>query len=207
MAARAQRKHRRDRIVTNAMTQTATSYENYRSDFRELETLLKDGDPSWLRDLRRESMDSFIEMGFPTARRGNEPWKYTNVAPIANGAFRMPMNGAAAKPDLNAIKDVAPWHDDWTTLVFVDGTLSKELSSDFGSQPGVTIASLSEALASDGTLLADQMSRYADFKADAFIALNTAFVQDGAYIVVMTARRSTGQFTYCSSPPARAALR
>ena len=182
MAARAQ--HRRGGIVTNAMTQTATSYENYRSDFRELESVRKDGDPSWLLELRRESMDRFLEMGFPTARRGNEPWKYTNVAPIAKGAFRMPMNGAAAMPDLDAIKAVAPWHDDWTTLVFVDGTLSRELSSDFGSQSGVTIASLSDALASDGTLLAEQMSRYADFKADAFIALNTAFVRDGAYIVV-----------------------
>ena len=170
--------------MASVMTQTATSYENYRSDFRELQSRLTDGDPTWLRELRRESMERFLDMGFPTARKGNEPWKYTNVGPIANGAFRLPSNGTTASPDLSAIRDVAPWHEDWTTLVFIDGELSMELSSDFGSQPGMTIASLSEALSSGGALLADQMSRYADYKKDAFIALNTAFMKDGAYIVL-----------------------
>ena len=37
--------------------------------------------PAWLADLRAAGWQRFSELGFPTARRGNERWKYTAVAP------------------------------------------------------------------------------------------------------------------------------
>ena len=46
--------------------------------------------PAWLNDLRAAGWERFNEIGFPTARRGNERWKYTAVAPIARVNFAYP---------------------------------------------------------------------------------------------------------------------
>ena len=62
------------------MTQTLTRYEQYTCDFDSLEGAEQ---PEWLRDIRAAAWERFLAVGLPTARRGNEPYKYTNVAPIA----------------------------------------------------------------------------------------------------------------------------
>ena len=51
--------------------------------------------PAWLDDLRASGWQRFSELGFPTARRGNERWKYTAVAPISRVGFAYPTNMAA----------------------------------------------------------------------------------------------------------------
>ena len=68
------------------MTQAPAKNQSYLSDFRAAEQATTDG-PAWLRDVRAEAMARFEELGFPTARKGNEKWKYTNVAPIARSEF------------------------------------------------------------------------------------------------------------------------
>ena len=46
--------------------------------------------PAWLANLRAAGWERFSELGFPTARRGNERWKYTAVAPISRVGFAYP---------------------------------------------------------------------------------------------------------------------
>ena len=46
--------------------------------------------PAWLDELRAVGWQRFSELGFPTARRGNERWKYTAVAPISRLNFAYP---------------------------------------------------------------------------------------------------------------------
>ena len=43
--------------------------------------------PTWLRELRARAAARFAAAGFPTVRQ--EAWRFTNVAPIADGAFRL----------------------------------------------------------------------------------------------------------------------
>ena len=50
--------------------------------------------PAWLTDLRAAGWERFSELGFPTARRGNERWKYTAVAPISRVGFAFPFFNA-----------------------------------------------------------------------------------------------------------------
>ena len=59
--------------------------------------------PAWLADLRAAGWERFSELGFPTARRGNERWKYTAVAPISRVGFAYPMINAegAENPELD----------------------------------------------------------------------------------------------------------
>ena len=70
------------------MTQSINKYASYASDFAVMEEARCPTEFAWLSKLRGEAWSRFIEVGMPVERRGNEKWKYTNVAPIANLNFR-----------------------------------------------------------------------------------------------------------------------
>ena len=73
------------------MTQTSVKLETYRTGFDALLQEAEATDPQWLTDLRREAWSRFYKLGFPTARRGNEKWKYTSVRPLAAANFDNPV--------------------------------------------------------------------------------------------------------------------
>ena len=161
------------------MTQNLATYDNY------AERYAAQGDaPDWLLSLRRKGMENFSRLGFPTARRGNEAWKYTNVAPIARTPFSVP--DADAAPDADAVRDAIPWSDDWLTLVFVDGRFSPALSN-LRDADGVTVSSLPSAMDSNGDasdVVRRRLGGLASVEDDGFAVLNTAFVADGAVVSV-----------------------
>jgi Fe-S cluster assembly protein SufD len=67
-------------------------------------------------------------------------------------------------------------------LVFLNGRFASELS-DLGNLPqGVRAGSLAQAIAQDGASLEPHLGRYLNIERDAFSALNTAFIEDGAYV-------------------------
>jgi Fe-S cluster assembly protein SufD len=162
------------------MTQTLTKYEGYEADLQAFDKALGSGQPAWLRDIRQKAWSRFVELGLPTARRGNEPWKYTNVAPVANASLRLALepSGGVTSQD---IQRVAPWDEDWNTLVFIDGRYSEALSNAPESN-GLQAGSLAEAVRSDGSLAEKHLARYESLDEDGFMALNTAFISDGAFV-------------------------
>ena len=104
------------------MTQTLTPYDRYATQYAGAPA----SGPGWLNSLRKKGFDNFARLGFPTARRGNEAWKYTNVAPVARAEFSV--SDAADRPDAGTLSAALPWVDDWNTLVFVNGRFAPELS-------------------------------------------------------------------------------
>ena len=166
------------------MTQSLTTYENYANQYAAQPA---DG-PSWLRDLRQTGFDNFLRLGFPTARRGNEAWKYTNVAPIARAEFSVP-NRNGATVDADAALAASVRSDDWNALVFINGRYDAELSSVHDAD-GLTVANLPSALdspelaKSDGAAVQRQLGSLASVDDDGFTALNTAFIADGAVVNV-----------------------
>jgi len=69
----------------------------------------------------------------------------------------------------------------------VNGRYLKELSSTAALPPGVKVTSIAAALAGNGStaaLLERHLARYAKFDDHAFVALNTAFIEDGAFIEI-----------------------
>ena len=89
----------------------------------------------WIQELRERAFRRFVELGFPTTH--NEEWRFTNVAPIARGMWKV---GQAFS-----------------------------LSSKYG-------VDLSEA--------EPHLGRHASFADNAFVALNTAFLNQPAAIRV-----------------------
>ena len=71
------------------MTSAPAKYAHYFADFQSLVQGAGAGAPNWLKDLRDTGWSRFNETGFPTARRGNERWKYTNVGTIAKTDFQI----------------------------------------------------------------------------------------------------------------------
>ncbi|PKB72447.1 MAG: Fe-S cluster assembly protein SufD [SAR202 cluster bacterium Io17-Chloro-G6] len=167
------------------MTLAPVKHAHYFADFQSLSQGPGAGAPSWLQDIREDAWSRFSDTGFPTARRGNERWKYTNVGPIAKIDFGLPFSTTLA----NGTKTLAPSYQlDGPAvyhLVYVDGRFSDDLSSTAAGSGGVTAASLATAVADSSLDLESHIGRYAPLDDDdGFAALNTAFLHDGAYIHV-----------------------
>jgi len=135
--------------------------------------------PVWMRRLREAARGRFEELGFPTSRV--EEWKYTNVAPIARTAFQpaaeVPSGELAEKLAGMRFADLgAP------RVVVVNGRYSAELSSADGLPEGVQVSSLSKALETEPESLQPHLARCAPYENHAFIALNTALLEDGVLV-------------------------
>lgn len=135
---------------------------------------------SWVHELRRKARARAAELGIPTTK--DEEWRYTNIAPLAKRAFSRP------EPEKDiAGKDIAallPPGLAEARLVFIDGRYSEALSN-LGTLPkGVTLTSLHAALAADDKALKDHLAKYARQNDHPFVALNTAFLVDGAWLHV-----------------------
>ena len=138
-------------------------------------------EPGWLCALRDEAIGLFTEQGFP--QRKLEDWRYTNLAGFEKRQFSHG-SGIAAADLQRAVAALAQGPKQRS--VFVDGRRSAELS--LGSEPRV--ASLA-ALRADPDPAALQPVRRrigtaASCKEDAFVALNTAFLDDGAVVTLRT---------------------
>jgi Fe-S cluster assembly protein SufD len=134
--------------------------------------------PPWLRRLRKAALTRFDQLGFPTAR--NEEWKFTSVAPLLHVPFKL-----AAEPALVEGAAVAPDRFAGAVqLVFINGQFSHELSACSELPAGVIVTSLAAAIRESPEQVEPHLARHARHDHHPFIALNTAFVQDGALIVV-----------------------
>ncbi|MCZ6775810.1 MAG: Fe-S cluster assembly protein SufD [Ignavibacteria bacterium] len=154
----------------------------YVSNFQLMEKHLNGEAGTHIHSIRKDAISRFAQLGFPTTR--DEEWKFTNVAPIAKMNF---------KPVLDLSHDGVTKEDverfsfgglRCTRLVFVNGHFSQELSS-LGSLPQWAKAgSLAAALKTDADAVSEHLTRYARYDDNAFTALNTAFLQDGAFVYI-----------------------
>ena len=132
--------------------------------------------------MRKAAMNRLAEIGFPTNK--NEEWKFTSVLPIIREQFYP----STVLPEISAQKIDLPNllipHLDGTRLVFVNGHFSKNLSS-IPPSDRLQVSSLATALKSaHSEKVFQHLGKYASSEQDAFTALNTGFLQDGACIVV-----------------------
>jgi len=136
------------------------------------------GGPRWLEDLRGRAAARFAALGIPTVR--DEDWRFTSMAPLSTAEFTPaePISGAADR-----LADVA-YADAPVRLVIVNGRYDSTLSRTKALKPGVKAGSLAAALTENADVVQRYFGQVADSTSRAFAALNTAFVQDGAFIHV-----------------------
>ena len=158
---------------------TATQQlENYLESFSEFEKLAAGHALPWLRKLRRDAFARFCEVGFPTTH--DEDWRFTNVSAIGQTAFRLTRNGRVQLSQ----QELKPYQVPGVScqLVFVNGRFARELSSAGNLPDTVKVSSLAGEISSNPGGIEAHFGRYLDIRRDAFCALNTAFVEDGAFV-------------------------
>jgi Fe-S cluster assembly protein SufD len=137
-------------------------------------------EPEWLHRLRRSAIDQFAQLGFPT--RKNEDWHFTNVAPIRERTFTV---AARTEPSVTR-EQIAPFlfDDEWNTLVFVNGQFAPALSQVDRTDTAYTLGTLAGCVHKGERAIERQLAGLAAYQANAFTALNTAFLQNGLFLSV-----------------------
>ncbi len=130
----------------------------------------------WLKPIRAEALDRARAMNFPSNR--NDDWRFTDLSALYPHDFH-PVVSFAKLTKADIKEYVIPGA---IRLVFVDGSYSSELSDLPDIHEGVTVTSLLERLGDP--LVEGIFGKHAPYKQDAFVALNTNFFEDGAWVHV-----------------------
>ncbi|MEM8875393.1 MAG: Fe-S cluster assembly protein SufD [Planctomycetota bacterium] len=127
----------------------------------------------WIAALRERGRNRFAEVGFPG--RIEEAWRHSHAK---LRTVRSTDYGLAADGDGKAICDDYSFKKEVAAeLVFVNGRFDADLSRT-ADLPGVTIGRLTDVPEEAETVL----GTLADITANPFVALNNAFLHDGAYL-------------------------
>ncbi len=139
----------------------------------------RSNEPEFLKVLRQQGIDHFSSKGLPTIR--DEEWRFTNVAPLGRTSFDLADGqGREVRSD-----EVRPFFFDGALhLVFVDGVYDPELSETAELPEEVFVGTLASVLDSDPERIEPWLGRRARVSTQPFVALNTAFLQDGLFVHV-----------------------
>lgn len=133
---------------------------------------------SWLSQLRAQAIDCVSTQKLPTRR--DEEWRFTDISPLTRLPYQPSQSECNLEPhDIEhlALKEVK------NRLVFVDGHYSSNLSTII-DPAALVIGNLSASLATHSSVLESHLGQYVQFNNNVFAALNTAFLRDGALIIV-----------------------
>src|ERR1035437_2531502 len=123
--------------------------------------------PAWLQSLRDAAFARFAALGFPNTH--NEEWRFTNVAPIARTTFAAARKGGVGVDGRSAKGSIQ--------LVSANGHL---LTRPESLPKGLEAGGSADAPAA----IAQDLGKHASFAENAFVALNTAMIADGALVRV-----------------------
>ncbi|HEY6257606.1 MAG TPA: Fe-S cluster assembly protein SufD [Xanthobacteraceae bacterium] len=131
--------------------------------------------------MRDEAFGRFELAGLPSRRV--EEWKYTDLRAVMREALPLaaPPDAAAKRRGAGAGAELAGLEA--RRIVFVDGTFLPELSDLADLESGLSIGSMVAALAAGAPLIAAHLGKVARSD-DVAVALNTAFMGDGAVIQI-----------------------
>jgi len=167
------------------VTEITARDNSYQEAFALLENRAQHS-PAWLQRLRANAMQRFEELGFPSVK--DEEWKYTNVAAIAKAKFAVSeaLTSASTGSDSRELAGFGSPETRLSQLIFVNGKLRDDLSSVSGLPEKVVAMDLSLAIQGEhyGEIARTHLARHADYVANGFTALNTAFISDGAFVYV-----------------------
>ena len=159
--------------------QLDTSLVNWYFENRDL---LMASSNSIFNSARPEAMESFKRLGIPGS--GSENYSYTDV----RSAFLTPFNRyIEPRKILFSVEDM--FHCDIPELdteliLLVNGWFYENRPRLQTLPNGIIIGSMSAAANEYPDLISRHYSKYADFRTDGLVALNTAFAQDGIFIYV-----------------------
>ncbi|MFO8231683.1 MAG: Fe-S cluster assembly protein SufD [Longimonas sp.] len=167
-------------MSTTTLDTNAQPIDRFVSAFQVNHGQALNGTNTSVAERREAAIQRFQELGVPT--RKQEAWKYTDIASILDRPYTLPLGPEEA--DVSA-EDLAPYlidDLDAHVLVLVNGRPDHALSQLDALPEEVTVGSLKDA--GEHPAFNAHYGEYADVEEETLTALNTAFVQDGAFIHV-----------------------
>jgi Fe-S cluster assembly protein SufD len=132
--------------------------------------------PAWLGRLRADAVDRVGALTVPTTR--DEEWRFTDISPLTKIPFQPGCDAAvldAASMERFALPEAA------ARLVFIDGVYAPQFSF---NNSAIVVENLAHSATARGAAYEPHIGRYADYQGNVFAALNTAYLRDGASIIV-----------------------
>lgn len=165
------------------MTDVMEELDTYLADFAKFERALGDGKRSKLHAIRKAALARFTELGFPGPY--DEEWRFTNIAPLTKIPFQLaPPEAEQPRKDLHEMGVLDANTPGALRLRFLNGYYDAGLSAAKGVPAGLVVGNIARVLADRPDLIEPHLARYAKYEGHAFVALNTAFVHDGAFVYV-----------------------
>jgi Fe-S cluster assembly protein SufD len=132
--------------------------------------------------LRANAVDRVSTLRLPTKK--DEEWRFTDISPLTKMSFQ-PVRMASPLQS----SDVEHFYlaEAVTRLVFVDGVYAPHLStqlSEASKDSGVVVSSLTAATSEDLAAIESHLGYHTELQDNIFAALNTAFLHEGALIIV-----------------------
>jgi len=166
--------------MTSTATQTQpfeAEFERHVSECADVSGSLQPDLREWFVETRAAGMASFRSLGLPGPR--DEDWLYTNTTPLRRTPFPA-APATAIVPESLAAHRFALGLDETPRLVFLNGRYEPSLSITAGLPKGVVFSNLATAF--EDASVRERLGRIASQDVHPFAALNTAFLQDGAYV-------------------------
>lgn len=150
------------------------------ADYKLFEHKLNGDTATSLHAIRSNAAERFSALGFPSIR--NEEWKYTNVLPLLQRSYTVLHNNGASALTREDIAPLLIEGLDAFVVVLVNGVLQRELSILPSEGERVVVCGLAEAYRNHSAVCTAHFAQYAQYDANAFVALNTAFASDGVFV-------------------------
>ncbi|MGV7235066.1 MAG: Fe-S cluster assembly protein SufD [Nitrosomonadaceae bacterium] len=135
-----------------------------------------------LNQLRSNAVNRVNALKLPT--KNDEEWRFTDISPLTKVSFQ-PVREASPFQS----SDVEHFYltETVTRLVFIDGIYAPHLSTQIAEtskNSGVVVSSLAAASSEDRAAIESHLGYHTELQDNIFAALNTAFLHEGALIIV-----------------------
>ena len=170
--------------------QQADPREWYLTCFQDFEQRLNGGSAAAVHEVRRAGIDRFAASGLPS--RHDENWRHASIGAVSQAQY-LPHSCAAATDaaiDESSLPRIAGWQG--SELVFINGRFAPSLSTLLESS-SVRAMDLATALQQEPEIVRAHLDARSSQYEAGFAALNSAFLEDGAYV----------RFTGASADPVR----
>ncbi|HSO46177.1 MAG TPA: SufD family Fe-S cluster assembly protein, partial [Rhodoferax sp.] len=134
--------------------------------------------PDWLKTLRGQALERAHELQLPSTH--DEAWRFTPLAALADQSFQ-PLRTPTHLQPHDIAHLVIP--EATTRLVFVDGVYAPRLSS-ASPHVGWVMGNLASLTTAQMDKLEAHLGQHASFQDTLFTAVNTAFLQDAAVLML-----------------------
>ena len=156
--------------------------DRYLNDLLEGQSQLTTSPFKRLNQLRSNAVNQVNTLKFPT--KNDEEWRFTDISPLT----KIPFKPARVAPTLQS-SDIEHFYltEAVTRLVFIDGIYTPHLSTEIAEKSkksGVVISSLAAASSEDLSAIESHLGHHTELQDNIFAALNTAFLHEGALIIV-----------------------